>query len=353
VFAVAVASTQMNNNDIASTHSDRAAVQDGGATSSQIVDGVANSNENLSQTQSTSDLTQVKSDSVLRPSDATSIENDPEFGYMSFKVGFVDPIMGVKIKEILLRNDSCVVYIDEKFTLQWYWSFALNTEAAAKIFTRVGDLEARIQFLREKKDQHENHENRENLLSALRLIGEGIVELFTTNGITYADAALETAEKFVTQRAREVSRRWYFIPFLIYFAISALVILVSYLYDPGMTKQIAIICTFAGGLGSFISRALDNDNTPISATAGRMLHWIEATLRWCIGLTAGLVVWLLVTGKVAASFLNTGETQNTFGLIAIALLAGASERLLPSLIQTFDDSIKTNKTQQTASGSGS
>jgi hypothetical protein len=147
-------------------------------------------------------------------------------------------------------------------------------------------------------------------------------------------------DKFITQRAREASRRWYFIPFLIYFAISALVILVSYVLDPEMTKWVAIICAFAGGLGSFISRALDCDNIPIAATAGRMLHWIEATLRWCIGLTAGLIVWLLVTGDIAASFLNTTSRQNTFALIAIALLAGASERLLPSLIQTFDDSIK-------------
>src|ERR1700675_4623753 len=59
-----------------------------------------------------------------------------------------------------------------------------------------------------------------------------------------------------------------------------------------------------------------------------------------IGLTAGLIVWLLLTGNIAASFLNTTPRQNTFALIAIALLAGASERLLPSLIQTFDDSIK-------------
>jgi hypothetical protein len=53
-------------------------------------------------------------------------------------------------------------------------------------------------------------------------------------------------------------------------------------------------------------------------------------------------------GKVAGSFLNTGDSQNTFGLIAIAILAGASERLLPSLIQTFDDSIKTKSAQNTA-----
>jgi hypothetical protein len=51
-----------------------------------------------------------------------------------------------------------------------------------------------------------------------------------------------------------------------------------------MNKAIAIVCTFAGGVGSFISRALDNENTPISATAGRMLHWIEATIAGVLGL---------------------------------------------------------------------
>jgi hypothetical protein len=107
-----------------------------------------------------------------------------------------------------------------------------------------------------------------------------------------------------------------------------------------MAKTIAIACTFAGGIGSFISRALDNENTPISATAGRALHRTEATLRWCIGLTAGLIVWLLVKGNIAGSFLNTTPDESTFGLIAIAILAGASERLLPSLIRTFDESIK-------------
>ena len=49
---------------------------------------------------------------------------------------------------------------------------------------------------------------------------------------------------------------------------------------------------FAGGVGSFVSRSFDNESTPIAATAGRSLHYIEATLRWFIGLTAGLIVWL-------------------------------------------------------------
>jgi hypothetical protein len=329
----------MTNTDIALTGSDPGPVISRGAsnpTSLQLANGVLASNETPPQPQSRTDLSQPQRLTDQSQADIHSTANGAFSSYTSFRVGQVDPSMGVKIKEILRVNDCFIVYIDEKFSLQWYWNLPLDADIAAKVFNRAGDLEARTQFLRQKEDQEEN------LTSALRLIGEGVVELFSTKDVTYANAALDTADKFITQRSREVSRRWYFIPFLIFFAVSALVILVSYIFDSSLTKQIAIICTFAGGVGAFISRALDNDNTPISATAGRMLHWIEATLRWCIGLTAGLIVWLLVTGNIAGSFLNTPTGQNTFALVAVALLAGASERLLPSLIQTFDESIKKN-----------
>ena len=49
--------------------------------------------------------------------------------------------------------------------------FELNPETSAMVFNRAGDLEARIQFLKGRKGQ------KDNLLSGLRLIGEGVVEL--------------------------------------------------------------------------------------------------------------------------------------------------------------------------------
>jgi hypothetical protein len=174
-----------------------------------------------------------------------------------------------------------------------------------------------------------------------RLIGEGVAELFSTKNNAYADAALDTAEKFITQGSREVSRGWYFGPFLGFFLVSSATLVLLYAWDSSLAKATLLACTIAGGMGAFISRALASDSVPIAATAGRRLHLIEAVLRWCIGLTAGMAVWLLVSGNIAGSFLNgTGtEKMNTFALIAIALLAGASERLLPSLIQRFDNSI--------------
>jgi hypothetical protein len=263
---------------------------------------------------------------------AMTIPDRAGFNYMRFKAGDLDPWMGVTIKEILFMNEECLVYVDEHFTLQWYWS-DLPAESAS-IFKRAAELEARSQFLRHRKTL-------DDLLSAVRLIGEGVAELLSTKDNSYADATLDTADKFISQRSREVSRGWYFGPLLGFFLVSTVALLLLYAWDPGLTKATILACTIAGGMGAFISRALASDSVPIAATAGRTLHWIEAVLRWCIGLTAGLAIWLLVSGNIAGSFLNGNgsEKMNTFALVVIALLAGASERLLPSLIQTFDDSI--------------
>jgi hypothetical protein len=275
-----------------------------------------------------------------------SMASDTGTGYTSLKVGDIDRQMGVKIKEILFVNESCIVYIDEQLALQWYWSLSLPPESAT-IFNRAADLEARAQFLRHQKQK-------EDLQSAIRLIGEGVFELFSTGDHTYANTAMDTADKFISQRSREVSRGWYFGPFLGFFVISIIGLLALYIFDPTLNKTAIFACIFAGGVGAFVSRALASDNTPIAATAGKTLHRIEAILRWCIGLTAGLVIWLLVSGNIAVSFLNSSGAPNTFALISIALLAGASERLLPSLIRSFDDSInKKDTSPQPKSSSGS
>lgn len=280
-----------------------------------------------------------------RSGDTTrSVSDNAGFDFTHLKAGDRDPWMDVIIKEILFKNEDSLVYVDEDYTLQWYWS-DLQPQSAS-IFKRAAELEARSQFLRLRKTELD-------LLSALRLIGEGVAELLSTKDNSYADAALDTAEKFVSQRSREVSRGWYFGPLLGLFLISLVALLLLDAWDPGLTKATVLACTIAGGMGAFISRALASDSVPIAATAGRTLHLIEAIMRWCIGLTAGLAVWFLVRGNIAGSFLNGGdiEKMNTFALVVIALLAGASERLLPSLIETFDNSIvKKQKTSTAGDG---
>jgi hypothetical protein len=275
--------------------------------------------------------------------------------YQDFNAGDADPLVAVKIKEILIKADAYFVYIDQDLILRWHWNSSMDPDIAAPIFNRASELQAKSEFLRQTRRERD-------LTSARRLIGEGLVIMFSTRNKEYANAALDTAEKFITQIGTESSRGWYFGPFFILFAISVVTGLILYRHGHMAITTLPLACCLAGGIGAFISTAIGNERIPCAPTAGRFLHLLEALLRYTIGFAAGLLVWLATSGNVVVGFLNlssnsaaastspfpgNGLPTSVYALLAVTMLAGASERLLPTLIGKFDDSIKdTNSSQQ-------
>ena len=186
--------------------------------------------------------------------------------------------------------------------------------------------------------------------------------MFATQNQAYANAALDTAEKFITQIGTETSRGWYFRPFFLLFAISAIAGLVVYRHGHLGIATLPLVCCLAGGIGAFISTAIGNERIPCAPTAGRFLHLLEALLRYTIGFAAGLLVWLATSGNIVVGFLNLTSNStaasttpgpghslpaSVYALVAVTMLAGASERLLPSLIAKFDDSTKDTNIRKT------
>jgi hypothetical protein len=269
-----------------------------------------------------------------------------------FKAGERDPLAGVRIKEVLVKTESYIVYIDEDLGLHWRGRQALDSSAAQPIFSQAGELQARSEFLRQTF-------HKRNLLSARRLIGEGLGVMFSTRDPAYAKAALDTAEKFITQRGRETSRGWYFGPFFVFFAVSVLAGFVLYRHGHMRITTLPLVCSLGGGIGAFISSAIGHDRIPCAPSAGWILHFLEALLRYTIGFVAGLLVWLAASGNIAIGFLNLANGPSTspwpgghlptssYALVVVAILAGASERLLPSLISKFDGSKGTGGAQTT------
>jgi hypothetical protein len=274
--------------------------------------------------------------------------------YHSFKAGDTDPLVGVVIKEVMIKSETFLVYIDQDLILRWHWNTTLDANRAAPIFNRAGELQAKSEFLRQTRRTRD-------LISARRLIGEGLVVMFCTQNPVYANAALDTAEKFLTQIGIETSRGWYFGPFFAFFAVSVVTGLILYRHGQMRITTLPLICSLAGGIGAFVSSAIGNDRIPCAPTAGRLLHFLEALLRYTVGFAAGLLVWLATSGNIAVGFLNLANgpaspnaypwpgnnlPASIYALIAVTILAGASERLLPSLIAKFDDSTKATETPQ-------
>jgi hypothetical protein len=263
--------------------------------------------------------------------------------FQDFKAGEEDPLVGVKIKEVLKKTDNFIVYIDEELSLRWHWSKEVDSNSAAPIFNRACELQAKSEFLGQAF-------RKRDLKSARRLIGEGLVVMFCTKNPTHANEALDTAEKFIDQTGRETSRGWYFGPFFIFFSLSVASGLVLFFKGQVQNTTLPLVCCLAGGIGAFISTAIGNQRIPCAPSAGWILHLLEALLRYTIGFAAGLLVWLATTGNIGIGFLyHTGNDQaaSIYALIAVALLSGTSERFLPSLIAKFDDSTKETTGAQT------
>lgn len=278
-----------------------------------------------------------------QPQEAASQPMTPSdnASFQDFKAGDTDPLVGLKIKEVLAKTESFIVYIAKDFSLHSHWNAVPDANSAAPILNRAGELQAKSEFLRQTFVKR-------NLLNARRLIGQGLVLMFCTKNLTYGNAALDTAEKFITQRGRETSRGWYFGPFFLLFAASVATGLILFFKGQVQDTTIPLVCCLAGGIGAFISTAIGNERIPCAPSAGWILHLLEALLRYTIGFAAGLLVWLATAGNIAIGFLNLAKApSNTYALIAFALLAGTSERLLPSLIAKFDDSTKGTTGAQT------
>jgi hypothetical protein len=287
-----------------------------------------------------------------KPPEAKKIPSGPkdDHHFWHHLAGTRDYLLGVTVKSVLLRTREHIVFLDEDTNV--HWECSKDTEVRRcypKIANRVASLEARSEFLRRAHSSaFLRMAGRDNDLTNTRcLIAQGIIQVFVgkpgadEETEKYANEVLDTAEAWIRQRATEVSRLWYFSPFSILFIASfiALLVFLTFLTEFGWALPYA--CIAAGGIGAFISSAIGcARRIPTAASAGQRLYTLEAAIRWSVGLGAGALVYLLGRSHLAqvfpASTAAQGEYAN-FAMLAVALLAGASERFFPSLIKKLDD----------------
>ncbi|MBV8142965.1 MAG: hypothetical protein JOZ60_13080 [Verrucomicrobia bacterium] len=79
---------------------------------------------------------QVKESSQSPGASATQPITPEKTSYQNFNAGDSDPLVGVKIEEVLIKADGYFVYIDQDLILRWHWNAAIDPDVAAPIFNR-------------------------------------------------------------------------------------------------------------------------------------------------------------------------------------------------------------------------
>lgn len=248
------------------------------------------------------------------------------------KEGSVDPVFGRKVKLLILQTDAFFVYIDEFFVIQWGWDRPAGKQTdIGKVLNRQAQLESMARFITE--DGHRLH--------IQRMIAEGMARYMDSLSVERAREIHDVVESEIRECSVRTSWQWYFSGAYMLAATSIVLMLLGWLFRTdlrGLLGPAAFDVAFGtlmGSVGALLSIASRGDRITLDANAGPLLHQTEGLARVLVGMAGALLVALAFKGGLLlANFDARGSSFAT--LLFLCFVAGASERLVPSLIAKVD-----------------
>ena len=245
------------------------------------------------------------------------------FVFSNLREGDHDPTLNKTVKWLINSDDNFIIYIDEDLYVEWTMNDnkELGPEAGPCL-NRVGQLESiDTSYLSEIR-----------ITSFKRMIAEGVARLFDKN-FKAAEGALDLAEAWITARNTEVARRWYLVGSGLVALISVFFVLtLGYWYESlrALPYFGLMLGTAFGGLGAWFSIIQRSRTTGLDVAAGPMLHYLEGAFR----IMAGSLGALLIAMAIKAGLFVQADRLSV--LMVICMVAGVSERLVPSFIEQME-----------------
>lgn len=270
--------------------------------------------------------------------------------------------------DLLIRNDDiALVYLteDKKHDLRYEVRSrdGLSMQCRAFLSRTSIALAVSTHFL-----------STENRLQWKRMLGEG-VSLALGGDLETADEIWNKAHAFLTNRAEESARMWYvqacvgliialltaygiFDASLQYIEPSKLATNPNdaSMYQMGeddvYSIKYVLLALISGAVGAGFSVLVRIGNLTIDPAAGWRSHYGEVLFRMTIGALAGAILIIGWQAEVFATFMkaDSGSTGDLvirasrasfkadfWKMIILALVAGASERMVPSLLQQLSN----------------
>ncbi|MDX2218292.1 MAG: hypothetical protein SF172_04650 [Burkholderiales bacterium] len=265
------------------------------------------------------------------------------------KVGDIDPWLGERIKVLIRKSTRHIVYLDENLDVQWWWGRApLKLEVISEVQAEVTRLSNDCSFLtrpefatpwislkkRPDQDGAAAESARERLAEIRELLAEAIAHALDTSDLKSSKRILADAELQI-QLEKERRCRPMFIEFFLFFTFSS----AAFLYVCWTLLQQQLLVTdftfawmsagVAGIFGALISATSRSAKLNLEPRSERSGLRTEALARALVGCGAGVLAGLAFDAGLFAVFKDTVSDQ---ARLFVTIAAGASERMLPSLI---------------------
>lgn len=255
------------------------------------------------------------------------------------KEGAIDPELGKEVKFLILQTEQFVVYVDANLEIQWYSKDMPTDKGFGIVLNRVAYLESSARFITDDNSR----------LSIKRQIAEGIARYLEYSSHELSKEIHDLVESQIKEMNIKTSWGWYFdAAYLI--TLACLVLwglmwigrddVMPYLGKVGFE---VILGGLIGAVGAIISIVSRGNKINLDANAGKAIHTTEGTARIVVGIAGATLVTLAYKGGILFSgvtFLGSPFAV----LLTLAIIAGASERLVPNLIAKVESGHVQNKT---------
>lgn len=256
--------------------------------------------------------------------------------FSHLKEGQVDPCQDKKIRRLIYCEIDFIVYLSEDLRIHISTSDALKEPPGyGAVSSKVSELQATSGVLLQNK----------SLLEEFRaMVAEAYVRNFKDGDSVNATAVLKKAEDLLDVWALESARKSYVLSCLCITLFSLLAIMILWTNRDifkttlGPNAFDVMVGSFLGAPGAMISVYRRIKDLPIDSKSRESTHYIDAAVRIFAAMLGALFVAMSIKANIVGGFVNSGSTTASL-LFVICLVAGASERLVPSLISQVESEV--------------
>jgi hypothetical protein len=239
---------------------------------------------------------------------------------------------------IVSKQGEYIVFLDNENDIDWKTSDEFDNNLHSEQNKEINKIKNEINRL---ESILLNHLEDRTIINFKRQLGEALVRAFD-NDYENATKMLGHAENFIVKRNIEESRFMFMTSCGLTSLIALLILGISWLLKEIIIEIVGIstfyiaIAVLMGAVGALLSVILRIGKTVPDYNATKKLHYLEGVNKIIAGMISALIVALCIKSEILLPIFTKIETTN-IAMILGGLIAGASERFAPSIINKLDN----------------
>lgn len=254
---------------------------------------------------------------------------------------------GLPVKYLIIASKKYIVFLDNENDLDWQTSDDFD---ARELTTeqRKGYNQVKNEIDSSECVPAENLDEK-IIISFKKQLGEALIRAFE-NDFENAHKMILHAKEFILKRSIEQSRFMFLTSSGLTTSIALILFIILWIAKDfavdllGKTVYFSTLSSLIGGLGALLSVILRMGKANLDFNASKKLHFLEGSSRIVAGMISALIISICIkTGILLPIFSEIESTH--LAMILGGIVAGASERFAPSIINKLDSQTINKKEQ--------